>query len=464
MEILKPLLLFYTVITGINFLLMLVLWHFERKKFYLYCMGLWLAFFVSMSLQGTFGEAIIPMLLAFSTYYISSLVLAKILQITTDLQIPYQRYHLIMAAAVMLMFIADRQGLSFTLVSLPIAIGVSVPLIYTAILCLKTVNLDYMSKIFSILMLLNGIHFLDYPFLRQDTSMAVFGYSLEFLFLIILSIYLPIYTTKHISDRYANMLKKEIDEHFLTVENLRVAKDQAIAAHQVKSDFLANMSHEIRTPMNGILGVSLLLQDKNFCVNNNDFIDLAKKSTDRLLSVLNDIMDYSKIDAGELKLAVEYFSIKECLESVVFMHESQADKKGLTISVEISDSVPAVVSADNLRLRQVLMNLINNAIKFTHNGGVNIFASAESHEQGQLTLNFAITDTGIGINKDKIKLIFGAFNQADMSTTRAFGGTGLGLSINRELVKMMGGEISCESEPGKGSVFRFYITTALEPA
>jgi signal transduction histidine kinase/DNA-binding NarL/FixJ family response regulator len=242
---------------------------------------------------------------------------------------------------------------------------------------------------------------------------------------------------------------------------LRAAKGRAEEANRAKSEFLANMSHEIRTPINGVLGMLHLLRDAGLAGQQADDLKIAITSAESLLSVINDILDFSRVEAGHVELVSEEFGVWDCARHVLEIMELSAVNKGLRLTCEIASGVPLRVIGDRHRLRQVLLNLTNNAIKFTDDGEVHISIDSGVVEEGRVTLAFAVTDTGIGISPGQQSIIFEPFRQADGSVNRKYGGTGLGLAICSRLVKLMGGDLSVESESGRGSTFRFRLSFAL---
>lgn len=238
-------------------------------------------------------------------------------------------------------------------------------------------------------------------------------------------------------------------------EQLHAAWGAAKAANRAKSDFLANVSHEIRTPMNGIIGMTELLLDTALSPTQQEYLKIVQLSGESLLELINDILDFSRIEAGKMELDVVSFDIREVLGDTMRLLSPRAHSKDLEIALSVSQDVPATLIGDALRLRQIVVNLVGNAIKFTSTGEVVLSVNAGASAGDQLTVSFAVRDTGIGIAADKLDEIFESFHQADTSTTRRFGGTGLGLAISRRLVNLMGGEIHCISEVNQGSTFSF---------
>lgn len=290
------------------------------------------------------------------------------------------------------------------------------------------------------------IHWLTYPIARHYPTWLQYG--LLFGNLVNLATYLT----------YAMLALMAFQQRLLQAEQTALKNaEKATQSSKAKSEFLANMSHEIRTPINGVLGMLELLKKTSLSEDQQHKITMALRSGNSLLSIINDILDFSKIEAGKITIEKQAFNIKQLLQDIVETMQHQADTKGLSVTINTSQIHQDWVVGDESRVRQIIVNLLGNAIKFTERGAVAISASTKMDEQN-VQFECEIQDTGIGISSDQAKKLFSAFNQADASTTRKYGGTGLGLVISKELCALMGGKLSLESELGRGSTFNFQLT------
>ncbi len=253
------------------------------------------------------------------------------------------------------------------------------------------------------------------------------------------------------------VMSAKIHAQISTIDRERL---RAEAANTAKSNFLANMSHEIRTPMNGVLGMLQLLEQTQLTRQQEDYLRIIRESGHALLTLIGDILDLSKIEAGKLEIESHPFALRACISSTLALFKPMVAGSGVDLHAEVADNVPDSVSGDSTRIRQLLTNLVGNAIKFTERGSIAVAVRVDQQQHGKFVLHFSVTDTGIGIAPEECARLFQPFVQADPSTTRRYGGTGLGLSICHKLVQLMGGRIWVESTPGEGSTFHFTVPTS----
>ena len=264
-------------------------------------------------------------------------------------------------------------------------------------------------------------------------------------------------------DKATSILKRTLDELEIQNIELDLSHNQALSASKTKSEFLANMSHEIRTPMNGVLGFTDLLTKTDLNIEQQDYVKTISSSAESLLSVIDDILDFSKIESGKLNIESISFSLKELFNDIIKMFAALAYKKNIELIYLHYPDVPEYYSGDPSRIRQIIINLIGNAIKFTPSGHIIIKTIATAPIDNSVNFRFTISDTGIGMDRDNIDRLFNAFSQADSSITRRFGGTGLGLVISQKLAKLMNGDIGLESTLNKGSTFWFTVPLEIDP-
>jgi signal transduction histidine kinase len=288
------------------------------------------------------------------------------------------------------------------------------------------------------------------PPILVDFFLGNQGYGLALINLICLAFILA--QGRQLSAQY----RKAFEDRRL----LESAKKMAEAANEAKGHFLANISHELRTPMNGIIGMTELALDTELSAEQRDLLETSRNSAISLLYLLNDVLDFSRMEAKGIELDNVPFDLAKLVSETTQVFEIQANQKGLSMSCDISPEIPREVMGDAARLRQILVNLLGNALKFTPAGWVSVHATLESSGSHEIQVRFAVTDTGIGIPVEKQGVIFQAFAQADGSMTRKYGGTGLGLSISMRLVELMGGRMGIASEAGKGSTFHFSLRFA----
>ncbi len=457
MELLQPLLVVYSGVMLVNVMLMALLWYFFKETLYKYGILLWVCALLNFVMQGMVAQHELGSVLAFSTYYLCALLLVRVLESTSELKVPYNYYHGLFCVAICCSVIISYMGMSFTAIAIPCAIAVAVPMLYSGWRVLKDNAAPQLSRLFAFILLLNGLHFLDYPFLRPIPEMALFGFSLAFVLVIILSLYLPVFISKITSDRYAKQLSDEIERRKEVEQHLITARKQAEVADRVKGEFLSVMSHELRTPLNGILGMADVLVESDLQEEDRETAQIIGKCGEELLHMIERILAFSELEAGPRGIvAQDHFSPYQCVEEAINNVSFKARAKNIDVVSLFGDDVPQFIFGDALKLTELLTGLLDNAVKFSDKGKVTVHVSKSEIDKPCVV--FKVIDQGIGIEPEKISAIFEVFHQNDVSLTRKYGGVGIGLAICKKLAELLDGNISVESEVGKGTTFSFAYT------
>ncbi len=464
MEILKTLLAVYIILLLTNGSIAFLLWFKTRNKLYVLLMGAWGFTLVNFFSQAATMASELGSILSFSTYIVVAYCWANILREVVNDFFSFRFFYRIWASAVVITIALYYlvPNISFTWLALPIAISVAIPQIYTAYRAITGKRTpggpDSLAIAYSITLLINGLHFLDYPFLRPNAEFAIFGYSFVIATSMIFGILLPCIINSFIEYNLTSQLKREIKSRIETEEQLEKAVEEAKRSARVKSNFLANMSHEIRTPINGVVGLNDLLLQTKLTDHQTHFVNQIKTSSTTLLAIVNNILDLAQLESSTVPIYSAIFSPKQFFEDIV-SHYAITSNVQMTYFVKLADDLPDLIITDEQKLKQICFNIINNTLKHSEAKTITLSAqySAKDTNQGIFTID--IKDDGIGIPKKKIGAYGRRYEQADYSKT---GGAGLGFSIIKELVSALKGSFSIESDIGKGVEVRVIVPVTIE--
>ncbi|MEE8056927.1 MAG: response regulator [Pseudomonadales bacterium] len=451
MDLLKILLLVYIAILSLNTIFSVQLWFLYRLRLYLLLVGVWFFTLINLSLQAITLQSSLGSVMAFSSYIASAFCLCTILAEVSSLSFSFNKYWIAFFLGLAASLLISTQSSSFTLIALPVAAAIAMPQILLA--CNKLMGYrDHgteLSNTFALVLLLNGIHFLDYPFLRQNLDFAVFGYAIVIGFSMMFAALLPCILSKYHSDELSTLLAEKVKET------------------QAKSKFLANMNHEIRTPLNAIVGLNDLLINTPLNSKQQEYCEHIEISSNGLLGIVNNILDLSQLESGVVPIHRESFSPFKLAEDIVGYYIAGKDKlnHSLLLRHEIVEPIPTVLISDQGKIRQIAYNLINNAIKYSEGSEI-VFSlrydeaniGANTPQSGQLIV--VVYDDGVGISPDQIDTIFDRFTRHTHTTQQ---GVGLGLAIVKELVTLLGGTISLANRKDcSGLIITCKFPTAIE--
>ncbi len=448
MGILEILLVVYIVLIAINAAISIQLWFLYKSFPFALLIGVWGFTLINFILQGVVIDSTMFSVLAFSTYMFAGMCLTGVLCSIAGIPIKYAPYWAFFGVMVVVSFILNFVTDNFTIIALPIAISLAVPQIQFAVLKLTKYRAQGpgLTNTFAVILLLNGLHFLDYPFLRPYPESAIFGFGAVLIFASMFGALLPTIVGKHHSNKLSDQLTDTLKE----MEKLA----------RVKSDFLAHMSHEIRSPITGILGINELLLRSTLTGSQKKYCETMSAATNNLLFIINNVLSLSQLESGHSTIRRNQFSPAEMMSEITEHYMFRPDAKNITFETEFV-AVPAVLVGDKGKMLQIFYNLINNAIKYSGSDAIKLIMEFSENQipDDAPALLITVTDYGRGIPEDQQQAIYAQFKQ--ISTDE--GGVGLGLSIIKEILKLLNGEICLSSEENKGTSFLCRIPIETPP-
>jgi signal transduction histidine kinase/CheY-like chemotaxis protein len=459
---LETLLIVYIMLLVLNAGVSVVLWSIYRKPILIQLIGVWGFTLLNFLSQAVTLQSPLGSILGFSSYMLVAWCLCTILAEVTDKPLNFRPFFVGYLLGLGAFAALAAGGAGFTLMALPVAIAVAAPQLFWALRVLRqSTERDLaLVKWFAAILLINGLHFLDYPFLRPIPEAAVFGYSIVIATCMLFGILLPCIINNFLSNQLARQLLEEIESHKATELQLEDALASAEKSSKAKTIFLANMSHEIRTPINGIVGLNDLLLESTLTQQQRGYAQQVKRSGDELLNIVNNILTLAQLESSEVPLHMKRFSLQHLVNDVISHYEVRGTG-GCCLRIDPQSQLQVWVVADDGKIKQILYNLINNAIKHSQASEIRCLVTFECFRPGEGELTLAITDNGQGIPKHKIAKLSRRFEQDEYS---AKGGVGLGLSIVIEMIGAMEGSFFIDSDEGRGLTAHCSIPVALAPS
>ena len=457
---LNTILILYSAILIINCIAYFFFWKKQNDELYKYGTIIWLTTFVNFFLQGIFSDLNVLSLLSFSTYIFASLTLARVIYYLRKEEFKYKGYFIIFAFATGISVSLSQILESYTLYSLPVAIAISIPMLKSSIETLfyrKEMSSDV--KILSLVIFIQAIHFLDYPFLRPHQDMALFGFSLALGILFVISTIFPAIIIRFRLEEHNTELKSEISRRKGLEEDLIEAIEETKNAYKAKDIFLSKITHEMRTPLNIILGMNNLMSDSKLDNEQMEYSKNIDESGNNLLTKISDILSFISIStSSRLKLhsKISFSDFNSKLKNITML----LNKKKIDVEFDLVES-ENIINDDIDKIFQAIRCLIDNAFKFSRGKPIKIKTTILRNENKGASLKFRIQDHGCGIHPDQLKIIFEQFTQADNSYTREFEGIGLGLSLSKKIAEFFGGHIEVESRLNEGSIFSIIIPVSF---
>ncbi len=454
MNTLSTLLLIYVISLLINLVFAIQFWWAYRTTTYKKLVILWLLTTLNFLLQAAVSDSLIDSLVTFPTYILVAYYACSLLTETSSIPFNFRPFYIIYLISLIVSLILYKLNYGFTLVAIPVAIGVAAPQLFFALLKLFKYRRrgTQFGNSFAVLLLLNGIHFLDFPFLRPDPQMAIFGFGLVLIYSVGFAALLPSILNKYHTDRSDHLLN-EIKRRERAEKELAASLEKAEHLTNVKSIFLANVSHEIRTPLTGIIGLNDLLLTTDLNPEQNEYCRDIADASQKLRRIINNVLNLSKLESGTVIVEQEKFALGSVV-SEVKNHYSRHHKNGIDITCTAAEDIPHAVVGDKGKIQQIVFNLMDNAIKYSQGEWIKFHLAYDFEKK---LINIFISDNGVGIAPEIANQLFQRFKQKDSHTD----GVGLGLSIVEQLTNLMSGEISVKSEPGKGVMFTCSIPATI---